>query len=119
MMYEYECDVCGLRVVLNKSVEERNVFPDCCNCSKPMARVYSIPHIVPNQVADLPENKYAFGFSERDRLETLKRGDKEYEEQIKRAEYRIKYEGSFAPERELTPLESLVQEYGGIRQTKR
>lgn len=79
MRYEYECEACRNRVIIHRDVDERNIAVTCQSCYSGMRRVISVPYVIANREIDKPENKYALGFSERDRYETAKRGAREYE----------------------------------------
>lgn len=81
MRYEYECDACHKRAIIQRDVEERDIAVKCQNCYSEMRRLLSVPYVIANLERDMPENKYALGLSERDRYETAKRGAREYEVQ--------------------------------------
>ena len=40
-VYEYECDTCNKSIEVNRSFNDKEVFPPCGACGKDMSRVYS------------------------------------------------------------------------------
>lgn len=78
-----------------------------------MRRAISAPNIVANLERDKPENKYALGFSERDRYEAAKSGEREYVLQQARNEQRIREErDSIIQPEPYKPMEQLARDMG-------
>ena len=81
MKYAYECEGCANRAVVERLMERRNDPLTCPDCKATMGRIFLAPQLITQREVDRPENKYAYGFSERDRLDKMKAEDIAYEKQ--------------------------------------
>lgn len=78
--YDFKCSGCGQVLTLKRRFSECSAPGVCPACAGVMTRRFSAQfQICANRAVDDPGNKYAFGFDETTRKETMKAADKEYE----------------------------------------
>lgn len=80
MIYTYVCTYCNTPFDLKRPLAERNDPADCASCGATAKRIFSSKfQVIGDPIAFRGENKYALGFDETTRLETMRADDKAYE----------------------------------------
>lgn len=101
--YEYTCSQCDSHIVLTRHMPERN-DPVTCTCGAEAKRIFSRPALICNPAHLSDANKFAFGRSETERLETMHAHDRAYEANWKDKDVPDRVTPSSAPK-------SLVETY--------
>lgn len=78
-LYQFECPNCYKQQSVRLAMEQRDSLVNCPHCSTQMKRQLGGYQIIGETFLDRPENKYAFGFSEGDRLKAYKEQDAMYD----------------------------------------
>lgn len=45
-IYSYKCVKCGISLMLNRSIDDRDYLPNCPKCKQPMNRIYSFSETI-------------------------------------------------------------------------